>query len=99
MWMLRAGGSLISGRGILTGFGLLFLCHAFTATGKTVTATPFPFPTVKRTAQLNYPPLPIEVTERIQGLRKKTASKTPNEAKDSAIARDWALSSVGFFDT
>ncbi len=47
----------------------------------------------KRYEQLQYPNLPQEVSDRLKG--KKIATPVKN---DSAIAKDWALSSIGFFD-
>lgn len=47
----------------------------------------------KRAEQLQYPYLPTEILERFKG--KKSTATVKN---DSAIAKDWALSSIGFFD-
>ncbi len=48
----------------------------------------------KRYEQLQYPALPVEVTSRFSGKKANPVSLK----SDSAIAKDWALASIGFFD-
>lgn len=53
----------------------------------------FPF-SAPKTLKLSYPPLPKSVLERIAG-QKRTE---PVAKADSALGRDWALNSIGFFE-
>lgn len=94
--MLRAGDRNSWTRGIQAGFSLSLAVFSVcaSASAKSVTAAPFPFTPPKKAAQLNYPPLPIEIAERIQGVKKKTTG----HQGESALTRDWALASIGFFD-
>jgi len=82
-------------RGALA-LGVAGLAFPLTAMAKTAFSPgPFPFTPIHRAAGLKYPPLPAETLERIRTGRRRP---TPAPKLDSAISRDWALASIGFFE-
>jgi subtilisin family serine protease len=55
----------------------------------------FPFQASKKQVELRYPPLPQSTLDRINGKGSKSVATV---RPDTAIARDWALNFIGFFE-
>ncbi len=52
----------------------------------------------QRYEQLQYPALPSEISERATSTARGVKKVSPVVKTDGAIAKDWALSAIGFFD-
>ena len=95
---LRASAGKILTKGIQTAFMIVLALDAgsgsaFARAGQS-TVNPSLLPPMNRAAILNYPNLPTEIQDRINGKIPESAG----EAKlDAALGQDWALSAIGFF--
>lgn len=92
--MSRVGPRNLVAKRILAVFILSLICTPSFSKNK-VSQVPN-FSPSRKVSLLNYPPLPPELLERINGAKRKPL---PNETKVATLlGQDWGLVSIGFFD-
>ena len=82
---------------ILASTAVVFLFGADGVAKTKMEETPFPFALSNKAYNLNYPQLPHEIMEKIQGVNPKTASGAAPKM-DASLSEDWALVNIGFFE-